>query len=161
MYTAKGQLDRDALIRQHVPLVRRIALHMIAKLPANVELDDLIQAGMIGLLEAARNYDGSKGASFGVFVRDRGVCRGFLCAVTEVKLVVFNCGTVFSDHFGRKFDSFTFFNFCGRSGQRRTFIDRLWWLRDGIFSADRVAAWCHDGEDELPLVVQANQCFLS
>ena len=33
MYTAKGQLDRDALIRQHVPLVRRIAHHMIAKLP--------------------------------------------------------------------------------------------------------------------------------
>src|SRR5256885_10830163 len=40
---SKGQLDRDALIRRHVPLVRRIALHMIAKLPPNVELDDLIQ----------------------------------------------------------------------------------------------------------------------
>jgi RNA polymerase sigma factor for flagellar operon FliA len=38
MYTAKGQLDRDALFHQHVPLVRRIAHHMIAKLPPNVEL---------------------------------------------------------------------------------------------------------------------------
>ena len=56
MYTAKGQLDRDALIRQHVPLVRRIAHHMIAKLPPNVELDDLIQVGMMGLAEALSRY---------------------------------------------------------------------------------------------------------
>ncbi len=57
MYTAKGQLDRDALIRQHVPLVRRIAHHMIAKLPPNVELDDLIQVGMMGLAEALSRYE--------------------------------------------------------------------------------------------------------
>ena len=43
MYTAKGQLDRNAMIRQYQPLVRRLAHHMMAKLPANVEVDDLIQ----------------------------------------------------------------------------------------------------------------------
>ena len=61
MYTAKGQLDRDALIRRHVPLVRRIALHMIAKLPPNVELDDLIQVGMIGLAEALSRFESEQG----------------------------------------------------------------------------------------------------
>ena len=48
MYTAKGQLDTGALLKQYSPLVRRLAHQMIAKLPANVELDDLIQVGMIG-----------------------------------------------------------------------------------------------------------------
>ena len=53
MYTAKGQLDADALLKQYSPLVRRLAHQMIAKLPANVELDDLIQVGMIGLSRRA------------------------------------------------------------------------------------------------------------
>ena len=52
MYTAKGQLDAGALLKQYQPLVRRLAHQMIAKLPANVELDDLIQVGMIGLTDA-------------------------------------------------------------------------------------------------------------
>ena len=71
MYTAKGQLDRDALIRQHVPLVRRIALHMIAKLPANVELDDLIQVGMIGLAEALSRFESEQGVQFETFASQR------------------------------------------------------------------------------------------
>jgi uncharacterized protein YggE len=45
MYTAKGQLDRDALIRQYQPLVRKLAHHMMAKLPASVQVDDLAAAG--------------------------------------------------------------------------------------------------------------------
>ncbi|HNK19874.1 MAG TPA: sigma factor, partial [Piscinibacter sp.] len=49
MYTAKGRLDLDSMLKQYSPLVRRLAHQMIAKLPANVELDDLIQVGMIGL----------------------------------------------------------------------------------------------------------------
>ena len=52
MYTAKGQLDTDAMLKQYSPLVRRLAHQMIAKLPANVEIDDLIQVGMIGLADA-------------------------------------------------------------------------------------------------------------
>lgn len=71
MYTAKGQLDRDALIRQHAPLVRRIALHMIAKLPPNVELDDLIQVGMIGLAEALSRFESEQGVQFETFASQR------------------------------------------------------------------------------------------
>jgi RNA polymerase sigma factor for flagellar operon FliA len=71
MYTAKGQLDRDALIRRHVPLVRRIALHMIAKLPPNVELDDLIQVGMIGLAEALSRFESEQGEQFETFASQR------------------------------------------------------------------------------------------
>ena len=67
MYTAHGHLDRDALIRQHAPLVRRIAQHMIAKLPPNVELDDLIQVGMIGLADALSRYESSQGVQFETF----------------------------------------------------------------------------------------------
>ncbi|BBL22952.1 MULTISPECIES: RNA polymerase sigma factor FliA [Comamonas] len=71
MYTAHGQLDRDALIRQHAPLVRRIAHHMIAKLPPNVELDDLIQVGMIGLAEALSRYESAQGVQFETFASQR------------------------------------------------------------------------------------------
>ena len=71
MYTAKGQLDRDALLHQHVPLVRRIAHHMIAKLPPNVELDDLIQVGMIGLNDALSRYEAAQGVQFETFASQR------------------------------------------------------------------------------------------
>lgn len=66
--------DRNELVERHAPLVKRIAHHLIARLPASVLVDDLIQAGMIGLLEASRNFDGSKGASFETFagIRIRG-----------------------------------------------------------------------------------------
>ena len=61
-------------VEQYAYLVKRIAQHMIARMPANVQLDDLIQAGMIGLLEAAQKYDGEKGASFETYagIRIRG-----------------------------------------------------------------------------------------
>ncbi|MHA7599133.1 RNA polymerase sigma factor FliA [Alicycliphilus sp. T452] len=71
MYTAKGQLDRDALFHQHLPLVRRIAHHMIAKLPPNVELDDLIQVGMIGLTDALSRYEAAQGVQFETFASQR------------------------------------------------------------------------------------------
>ncbi|MBY0412136.1 MAG: RNA polymerase sigma factor FliA [Burkholderiaceae bacterium] len=71
MYTAKGQLDRDAMIRQHLPLVRRIAHHMIAKLPPNVEVDDLIQVGMMGLAEALARYEVEQGVQFETFASQR------------------------------------------------------------------------------------------
>lgn len=59
---------------QHGDLVRRIAYHLVARLPASVDVDDLIQAGLMGLLEAARHYDGRMGASFETFasIRIRG-----------------------------------------------------------------------------------------
>ncbi|KQM69721.1 RNA polymerase sigma factor FliA [Xylophilus sp. Leaf220] len=71
MYTAKGQLDREAMIRQYVPLVRRLAHHMIAKLPPNIEIDDLIQVGMMGLAEALSRYQASQGVQFETFATQR------------------------------------------------------------------------------------------
>jgi len=62
------------LVQRHSDLVRRIAHHLAARLPASVDVGDLIQAGLIGLLEAARNYSGSHGASFETYagIRIRG-----------------------------------------------------------------------------------------
>ncbi len=71
MYTAKGQLDRNALIRQYQPLVRRLAHHMMAKLPASVEVDDLIQVGLIGLSEALTRFEASQGVQFETFATQR------------------------------------------------------------------------------------------
>ncbi len=67
-------LNQDKLVARHAPLVKRIALHIIGKLPANIILDDLIQAGMLGLLEASMKFDSSKGASFETYagIRIRG-----------------------------------------------------------------------------------------
>ena len=71
MYTANGQLDRNAMIRQYQPLVRRLAHHMMAKLPANVEVDDLIQVGLIGLSEALTRYEAAQGVQFETFATQR------------------------------------------------------------------------------------------
>jgi len=71
MYTAKGQLDRDALIRQYQPLVRKLAHHMMAKLPASVQVDDLIQVGLMGLSEALARYEAAQGVQFETFATQR------------------------------------------------------------------------------------------
>ena len=71
MYTAKGQLDRNALIRQYQPLVRKLAHHMMAKLPANVQVDDLIQVGLMGLSEALTRFEASQGVQFETFATQR------------------------------------------------------------------------------------------
>ena len=64
MYTVKGKADKNNLLTEHMPLVKRLAHHMKAKLPASVEVDDLIQAGMIGLLDAITRYEETHGAQF-------------------------------------------------------------------------------------------------
>ncbi|CAI3796421.1 MULTISPECIES: RNA polymerase sigma factor FliA [Rheinheimera] len=72
---AYGAADHlTQMVERHAPLVKRIAYHLLARLPASVLVDDLIQSGMIGLIEAAKNFDGSKGASFETFagIRIRG-----------------------------------------------------------------------------------------
>ncbi len=73
-YASAGQMSPDDLVSQHAPLVKRIAYHLVSRLSGNVDVDDLIQAGMIGLLEAAGNYQPSKGANFETFagIRIRG-----------------------------------------------------------------------------------------
>lgn len=64
----------DALLERHAGLVKRIAYHLAGRLPPSVEVDDLIQAGMIGLLEAAGQYSADRGASFETYagIRIRG-----------------------------------------------------------------------------------------
>lgn len=71
MYTAKGRHDHGSLLKQYSPLVRRLAHQMIAKLPANVELDDLIQVGMIGLNDALGRFDAAQGVQFETFATQR------------------------------------------------------------------------------------------
>jgi RNA polymerase sigma factor FliA len=66
--------DADQLVRRHAPLVRRIAYHLMGRLPPSVDVGDLVQAGMIGLLEAARNFTTDRAASFETYagIRIRG-----------------------------------------------------------------------------------------
>jgi RNA polymerase sigma factor for flagellar operon FliA len=64
MYTVKGKADKNTLLTDHMPLVKRLAHQMKAKLPPSVEVDDLIQAGMIGLLDAIGRYEDNHGAQF-------------------------------------------------------------------------------------------------
>jgi RNA polymerase sigma factor for flagellar operon FliA len=64
MYTVKGKADKNSLLTEHMPLVKRLAHHMKAKLPPSVEVDDLIQAGMMGLLDAINRYEENHGAQF-------------------------------------------------------------------------------------------------
>ena len=63
-YSTVTQQVQETLVKNHALLVKRIAYHLLGRLPHSVQLDDLIQAGMLGLLEATRHYDSSKGASF-------------------------------------------------------------------------------------------------
>jgi len=64
----------DELVLKHASLVKRIAYHMAARLPSSVDVDDLIQAGMVGLLEAGRQYSDQHGATFETYagIRIRG-----------------------------------------------------------------------------------------
>ena len=69
-----GEIPQQELVIQHADLVKRIAYHLVSRMPPNVEVDDLIQAGMIGLLDAAKHYSPNKGANFETYagIRIRG-----------------------------------------------------------------------------------------
>lgn len=71
MYTANGLSDKEQCLKEYAPLVKRIAHHMMVKLPSSVEVDDIIQAGMIGLLDAAGRYDELRGAQFETYAAQR------------------------------------------------------------------------------------------
>lgn len=71
MYNASGLSDKEQCLKEYAPLVKRIAHHMMARLPGSVEVDDIIQAGMIGLLEAAGRYDELRGAQFETYAAQR------------------------------------------------------------------------------------------
>lgn len=74
MYTDSELTQQQDMVVKYSSLVKRIAHHLLSRLPASVQVEDLIQAGMIGLLEASRNYDKNKGASFETYagIRVRG-----------------------------------------------------------------------------------------
>ncbi len=71
MYTANGLSDKEQCLKEYAPLVKRIAHHMMVKLPSSVEVDDIIQAGMMGLLDAASRYDELRGAQFETYAGQR------------------------------------------------------------------------------------------
>jgi RNA polymerase sigma factor FliA len=70
----QSRVDLEALVHRHADLVKRIAYHLAGRLPPQVEIQDLMQAGMMGLLEAAQNYTSGRGASFETYagIRIRG-----------------------------------------------------------------------------------------
>lgn len=74
MYAAMQAGNTNEMVVQHAPLVKRIAYHLMGRLPDTVQIEDLIQAGMLGLLEAIKHYDASQGASFETYagIRIRG-----------------------------------------------------------------------------------------
>lgn len=74
MYAEVQAPSINELVVQHAPLVKRIAYHLMGRLPDMVQMDDLIQSGMLGLLEAIKNYDAGQGASFDTYagIRIRG-----------------------------------------------------------------------------------------
>lgn len=74
VYAVNQLGDREALVAEYLPLVKRIALHLHARLPADIELDDLLQVGLMGLLDAVNHYDPAEGASFATYsgIRIRG-----------------------------------------------------------------------------------------
>ncbi|MGL6040243.1 MAG: RNA polymerase sigma factor FliA [Deefgea sp.] len=71
LYRNTQNSSEDDRVEKHAPLVRKIAYHMISKLPASVDVDDLIQVGLIGLMEAARNFDPEAGVQFETFASQR------------------------------------------------------------------------------------------
>jgi RNA polymerase sigma factor (sigma-70 family) len=62
---------RDALVVEHLKLVSPIARHIVASLPRSFELDDLISAGYVGLIDAAAKFDPKRGIPFGAYARTR------------------------------------------------------------------------------------------
>lgn len=71
MYNAAGQLDKEQLVQRFAPLVKRIAYHLMARLPASVQVEDLVQNGMIGLLDAISRYESGHGAQFETYAAQR------------------------------------------------------------------------------------------
>lgn len=72
--TKEDPNDQERFIAEHTGLVKRIAYHLLGRLPSHVDVEDLIQAGMLGLLMAGKNYSPDKGANFTTYagIRIRG-----------------------------------------------------------------------------------------
>jgi RNA polymerase sigma factor for flagellar operon FliA len=73
-YATYSMQQGGDLVSLHLPLVKRIANHLAVKLPSHIEIDDLIQVGLIGLLKAKEDYQADSGATFSTYatIRIRG-----------------------------------------------------------------------------------------
>lgn len=71
MYDARGKLDRSHQVERYAPLVKRIAFQLMSRLPASVDVDDLIQNGMLGLLDAMGRFEEGMGAQFETYAAQR------------------------------------------------------------------------------------------
>lgn len=71
MYTAEGKFNKHSIIEQYYPLVRRQAFSLKVKLPAGVDVDDLIQAGVEGLLSCVDRFDPDSGVAFSTYAHQR------------------------------------------------------------------------------------------
>ena len=71
MYNAAGQINKDQLVQRFAPLVKRIAYHLMARLPSSVQVNDLVQNGMMGLLDAINRFEAGMGAQFETYAAQR------------------------------------------------------------------------------------------
>jgi RNA polymerase sigma factor for flagellar operon FliA len=71
MYNAAGQFNKEQLVQRLAPLVKRIAYHLMARLPSSIQVDDLVQNGMIGLLDAIDRFEAGMGAQFETYAAQR------------------------------------------------------------------------------------------
>lgn len=71
MVMAQNAISNDAQLRHYAPMVKRLAHHMLSRLPANVEYDDMLQAGMIGLMDAIGRYEEGQGTQFETYANQR------------------------------------------------------------------------------------------
>jgi RNA polymerase sigma factor for flagellar operon FliA len=71
MYQAAGTLDMKSYVRDYAPLVKRMAHHLLTRLPASVQLDDIVQAGMMGLMDAINRYEADQATQFETYASQR------------------------------------------------------------------------------------------
>jgi len=71
MYAVAEASDKQRYLKEYAPLVKRMAHHLLTRLPASVQLDDIMQAGMMGLIDAVSRYEESHGTQFETYATQR------------------------------------------------------------------------------------------
>ena len=85
-------LDSTSSTSSQYTLVKRVAYHLSSRLPSNIAIEDLVQAGMEGLLQAQKVFDASRGINFELFAKTR--IRGAM--LDEVRRISFSTRNVIS-----------------------------------------------------------------
>jgi RNA polymerase sigma factor for flagellar operon FliA len=68
---ASQKAKRDRIVLEHLPLVKGIAVRVHGNIPVHVELDDLVHAGILGLIDAANKYNADKHVAFSSYAKHR------------------------------------------------------------------------------------------